>query len=45
MFGAEVDEFAVYLAGFIDWVLVHVEKLITSFSILCLVADDGSDGL
>lgn len=31
---AEVNEFAVYLVGFIDWVLVHIEKLITSISIL-----------
>lgn len=29
-----VNEFVVYLVGFIDWVLVHTEKLITSFSIL-----------
>ncbi len=34
---AEVNEFVVYLVGFIDWVLVHTEKLITSFSILYLV--------
>ena len=33
---AEVNEFAVYLVGFIDWVLVHIEKLITSISILPL---------
>ena len=33
-----VNEFVVYLVGFIDWVLVHTEKLITSFSILCLGA-------
>ncbi|CAK9094722.1 Uncharacterized protein SCF082_LOCUS44508 [Durusdinium trenchii] len=29
-----VNEFVVYLVGFIDWVLVHTEKLIMSFSIL-----------